>query len=191
LIWKIEYDPRALDDLERLDGAILREIIRYLDHRIAMAENPRNFGKPLREDKFRLWRYRVRDYRIICRLLDRFQRFRRSVWSRFFCRRGIASEGRARSWQPATRPFPRKKAAITRYRINRFHNLPSDIRSRRPTPEPQAAGAFHTPLWRSRYGPFTSLWHIFLQYCPSDRCCASLPVALPGRTWADDASLSC
>jgi mRNA interferase RelE/StbE len=70
LIWKIEYDPRALDDLERLDRTVRREIVHYLDHRIAMAENPRNFGKPLRDDKFGLWRYRVRDYRIICRLQD-------------------------------------------------------------------------------------------------------------------------
>jgi mRNA interferase RelE/StbE len=28
------------------------------------------FGKPLRHSKFGLWRYRVRDYRIICKLRD-------------------------------------------------------------------------------------------------------------------------
>jgi mRNA interferase RelE/StbE len=71
LDWKIEYDPRALNDLERLDRGIRREIISYLDHRIAKAENPRNFGKPLRDEKFGLWRYRVRDYRIVCKLQEK------------------------------------------------------------------------------------------------------------------------
>ena len=71
LVWKIEYDPRALNDLERLDQAIRREIVGYLDNRVAPAENPRNVGKPLREERFGLWRYRVRDYRIICRLRDK------------------------------------------------------------------------------------------------------------------------
>jgi mRNA interferase RelE/StbE len=30
--------------------------------------DPRKFGKPLRPEKFRLWRYRVRDYPVICEL---------------------------------------------------------------------------------------------------------------------------
>ncbi len=68
--WRIEYDPGALKDLQRLDRAILREILDYMDDRISMAENPRNFGKPLRGSKFGLWRYRLRDYRIICELQD-------------------------------------------------------------------------------------------------------------------------
>jgi len=41
-----------------------------MQERIAQAESPRNFGKPLRYDKFGLWRYRVRDFRIICELQD-------------------------------------------------------------------------------------------------------------------------
>jgi hypothetical protein len=35
---------------------------------IGRAEAPRSFGKPLRHSKFGLWRYRLRDYRIICQL---------------------------------------------------------------------------------------------------------------------------
>jgi len=45
-----------------------REILDYMDKRVALAEDPRNFGKPLRASRFGLWRYRVRDYRIICEL---------------------------------------------------------------------------------------------------------------------------
>jgi len=42
-----------------------------MDQRIAASADPRNFGKPLRASKFGLWRYRVRDYRVICELQDR------------------------------------------------------------------------------------------------------------------------
>jgi len=33
-------------------------------------ENPRNFGKQLSGDKAGLWRYRIEDFRVICRLQD-------------------------------------------------------------------------------------------------------------------------
>ena len=68
MAWTIEYDPRALKDLKRLDRTIQREILDYMDERVAAAKDPRNFGEPLRASKFGLWRYRVRDYRIICEL---------------------------------------------------------------------------------------------------------------------------
>jgi mRNA interferase RelE/StbE len=42
------------------------EILDYMDTRVATDENPRRFGKALRHELRRLWRYRVRDYRIIC-----------------------------------------------------------------------------------------------------------------------------
>ena len=71
MAWSIKYDPRALKDLKKLDRTIQAEILDYMDNRIATAEDPRNFGKALRGSKFGLWRYRVRDYRIICELQER------------------------------------------------------------------------------------------------------------------------
>jgi mRNA interferase RelE/StbE len=70
LAWSIEYDPGALKDLKKLDRTIQQEILDYMDNRIAAASNPRDFGKPLRGSKFGLWRYRVRDYRIVCELQE-------------------------------------------------------------------------------------------------------------------------
>jgi len=35
-----------------------------------VTENPRNFGKQLSGDKAGLWRYRIEDFRVICRLQD-------------------------------------------------------------------------------------------------------------------------
>jgi mRNA interferase RelE/StbE len=70
LAWTIEYDEGALADLKKLDRQMQREILDYMDKRIGNADDPRVFGKPLRHSKFGLWRYRVRDYRIICQLRD-------------------------------------------------------------------------------------------------------------------------
>jgi mRNA interferase RelE/StbE len=68
LAWTIEYDPRGVDDLNRLDRHARREIVEYLENRVALTGDPRLFGKALRHDLAGLWRYRVRDYRIICQL---------------------------------------------------------------------------------------------------------------------------
>lgn len=70
MAWTIEYDEGALADLKKFDRQIQREILDYMEKRIGRAEDPRTFGKPLRHSKFGLWRYRVRDYRIICELRD-------------------------------------------------------------------------------------------------------------------------
>jgi mRNA interferase RelE/StbE len=64
----LKYDPEAIKDLNKLDRFIRSEIFSYMSERIARAASPRNFGKPLRHDKFGLWRYRVRDFRIVCEL---------------------------------------------------------------------------------------------------------------------------
>ena len=68
MAWTIEYDEGAVKDLKKLDRQIQREILNYMDKRIAKADDPRTFGKPLRHSKFGLWRYRFRDFRIICQL---------------------------------------------------------------------------------------------------------------------------
>jgi mRNA interferase RelE/StbE len=70
LAWTIEYDEGAVQDLKKLDRQIQREILDYMGTRIARAEDPRSFGKPLRHSKFGLWRYRLRDYRIVCQLQE-------------------------------------------------------------------------------------------------------------------------
>jgi mRNA interferase RelE/StbE len=71
LAWEIEYDQEALADLKKLDRQARREILNYMEQRVGKAGDPRSFGKALRHSKFGLWRYRWRDYRIICQLQDK------------------------------------------------------------------------------------------------------------------------
>lgn len=61
----LEEADRQLDDL---GPAARAEITAWLEKRIHGAANPAKFGKPLRRSKHGLWRYRVRDHRLVCRL---------------------------------------------------------------------------------------------------------------------------
>jgi mRNA interferase RelE/StbE len=69
--WAYSFDGRALHELQILDRQAQKDIIAYLDRRIATRLDPRRFGKPLKANLTGLWRYRVRDYRILCQIKDR------------------------------------------------------------------------------------------------------------------------
>jgi len=68
LAWTVEFDSEAADDIRRLDRPVQRRILNYLRERIAAADDPQKFGAPLRRELAGFWKYRVGDYRLICRL---------------------------------------------------------------------------------------------------------------------------
>jgi mRNA interferase RelE/StbE len=71
MAWRIEFSESADRELNKLDSHLSLRIVKFLRDRIAMRENPRTVGKPLQGPHFgELWRYRVGDFRIICRLKD-------------------------------------------------------------------------------------------------------------------------
>lgn len=70
MIWTVRLDERARKELRKLDNKIQQDILQYLQKRIATKDDPRRFGKPLSYDKHGLWRYRVQDYRIVCRIYE-------------------------------------------------------------------------------------------------------------------------
>ena len=70
LTWKIEWDDRARKELRKLDSSVQKEILKYLRVRISDSKNPRLFGQSLVGNKVSLWRYRIENYRLICRLED-------------------------------------------------------------------------------------------------------------------------
>jgi mRNA interferase RelE/StbE len=67
-VWAVEFDDRARRELRKLDPKIQQEIFCYLRERVAGSSDPRQFGKALRMNLAGLWRYRVGDYGLICRL---------------------------------------------------------------------------------------------------------------------------
>lgn len=69
--WRVEIDSEAKHDLEKLDPQITRRIERFLFERVAKLDNPRDIGQALRGPRFgELWKYRVGDWRIICKIQD-------------------------------------------------------------------------------------------------------------------------
>lgn len=66
---KLEYSPGAVRQLTKLDKSVQKRIKAYLDQ-VSRLENPRSKGKGLAANLAGLWRYRVGDYRIICKIVD-------------------------------------------------------------------------------------------------------------------------
>jgi mRNA interferase RelE/StbE len=71
MAWTVEFDERARKDLRRLDTIVQKSILRYLRQRVAAASDPRRLGKPLHGEFAGLWRYRVGDWRLVCRIEDK------------------------------------------------------------------------------------------------------------------------
>ena len=70
MIWKIEWDDRARKELRKLDSPAHKSILKHLPARIEKLKNPRDFGQSLSGNKAGPWRYRVENYRIICKIED-------------------------------------------------------------------------------------------------------------------------
>lgn len=71
MAWKIELSAQAKDELNKLDAQHARRILKFLRERLGKLEDPRAIGKALHGPRFgELWRYRVGDYRLVCKLKD-------------------------------------------------------------------------------------------------------------------------
>ena len=68
--WDYRLESSALRNLRDLGPSVRADIFAYLDLRVRGATDPRQFGRPLRGDLKGYWRYRVRDYRVLCRFED-------------------------------------------------------------------------------------------------------------------------
>ena len=68
--WKVRLSDQAIKDLKKLDRVNREMILAYLEECIEGCSNPRLYGKPLKENRDGLWRYKVGQYRLICELND-------------------------------------------------------------------------------------------------------------------------
>ena len=63
------YTEKALKQLKKLDKSVSIRILSYLDE-VAKLKDPRERGKSLVGNLTGFWRYRIGDYRILCRISD-------------------------------------------------------------------------------------------------------------------------
>ena len=71
MTWQIEFGAAAKRELEKLDKPIARRIVSFLREQVLPLENPRTIGDALKGARLgEFWRYRVGNFRIICRIED-------------------------------------------------------------------------------------------------------------------------
>jgi mRNA interferase RelE/StbE len=67
-MWHITLSKQAQKTLRKLGAATQRDILLYLEEKIAVLDNPKQAGKALSGKLKGLWRYRVGDYRVVCQI---------------------------------------------------------------------------------------------------------------------------
>lgn len=70
MAWTVDYAVGVREQIDRLDPPPRRRILRYLNERVAPADDPRQRGHRLTGDFSGLWRYRVGKWRIVCEIRD-------------------------------------------------------------------------------------------------------------------------
>ncbi len=70
MTWQIEWSQSARKTFLNFDSMVRRRIASYLQHRVAVLDDPRTLGRALKGERRGLWRYRVGDYRVLCRIED-------------------------------------------------------------------------------------------------------------------------
>jgi mRNA interferase RelE/StbE len=71
LAWQIEFEAAAVKELAKLDKAVAKRITSFLRERVLSLDDPRSIGEALKGPRLgEFWKYRVGDYRIICRIED-------------------------------------------------------------------------------------------------------------------------
>ncbi|MFN3943745.1 MAG: type II toxin-antitoxin system RelE family toxin [Allosphingosinicella sp.] len=67
--WTIEFTPKALKQLRKLPSNISHRIVATLERAI-QGHDPRDTGEAMIGNWTGYWRYRVGDYRAVCRIED-------------------------------------------------------------------------------------------------------------------------
>ncbi|MCW2336896.1 mRNA interferase RelE/StbE [Sphingobium sp. B2D3A] len=70
MAWTIEFVPEAAKELRKLGKSEAARIIRTLEERIAILDDPRSLGAPLAGEHAGYWRWRIGDYRVVAKIED-------------------------------------------------------------------------------------------------------------------------
>lgn len=68
MTYSVEWSTRSEKQLAKLDRQVARSLVRFMNERVQHSGSPRSIGKQLKDSQY--WRYRVGDYRILCRIED-------------------------------------------------------------------------------------------------------------------------
>lgn len=68
--YSIEYDPKVIKQLRKMDPQSSRLLLQWINKNIVHCEDPRISGKALTGNYSGFWRYRVGQFRIITKIED-------------------------------------------------------------------------------------------------------------------------
>lgn len=68
MAWQVEFTDKARRQLRKLHPEVQQRLLRFLRERVASSDDPRLLGSRLAGDLSGYWRFRVGDYRLICRV---------------------------------------------------------------------------------------------------------------------------
>ena len=71
MAYSVELAESADRELAKLDAQQRKRILKFLQGRVAKLDDPRSVGEALHGSRLgEFWKYRVGDYRLICKLED-------------------------------------------------------------------------------------------------------------------------
>lgn len=71
MVWSVELSESADREFGKLDAQHRKRILKFLHGRVAKLDDPRSIGEALHGSRLgEFWKYRVGDYRLICKLED-------------------------------------------------------------------------------------------------------------------------
>ncbi len=67
--WKIVLTETVEKQMDALDPVVRRRVLSFLQERLEKLPDPRLIGEPLTGPRKGHWRYRLGDYRLICKIV--------------------------------------------------------------------------------------------------------------------------
>lgn len=71
MAWTIEVTATALKEIKKLGPQAAKLIFDFLERRLSKADNPTSLGEELKHELAGLWRYRIVDWRLICKIQEK------------------------------------------------------------------------------------------------------------------------
>jgi mRNA interferase RelE/StbE len=68
--WNVEFTDKARRQLRKPPTDVQARLLRFLRQRVASSDDPRLLASRLTGDFSGYWRFRVGDYRLVCRIDD-------------------------------------------------------------------------------------------------------------------------
>ncbi len=70
MAWKVEFSISAGKAFDKLDVPVKQRIRKFIRQRLEPSTNPRTLGAALTGPYAGRWKYRIGDYRLVCKLID-------------------------------------------------------------------------------------------------------------------------